>query len=164
MKTSFQKGEKVFLNSFAVYKETILIDISYIIHVSVFWAASFRQLVLSIVAQVNNQVVGKCYLSGLGTDIFAVPALKADVCMHMQQLGSQQSTQGRGFSVSRVMLRNTFISCIPVYRWRYNGEKSLLIPVHSYMKKKPQMEDADVRISTGNAFSPSKKNINSMDS
>lgn len=60
------------------------------------------QLVLSIVTQLINQVVEKRYLSGLGTDIFAVAELKPDVCLHMQQLGSQQSIQGRGFFISRV--------------------------------------------------------------
>lgn len=49
------------------------------------------QLILSIITQLINQVVEKCYLSGLGTDIFAVAALNVDVCMHMQQLRSQQS-------------------------------------------------------------------------
>lgn len=47
------------------------------------------QLSLSIITQLINQVVEKCYLFGLGTDIFAVATLKADVCTHMQQLRSQ---------------------------------------------------------------------------
>lgn len=56
------------------------------------------QLSLSTITLLIKQPVEKCYLSGLGTDIFAVAALNADVCMHMQQIRSQQSIKAEASS------------------------------------------------------------------